>query len=44
MFREVKGMIGINGQMFKIDIKSPHSFCIGDTRSFQAYEGGGIAN
>ena len=43
-FREVKGMTEINGKQFKIDIKSPHSFTIGDTREFSPYLGGGIAN
>lgn len=43
-FREVKGMSEINGKQFKIDIKSPHSFTIGDTREFSPYLGGGIAN
>ena len=31
-FREVKGMTEINGKEFKVEIKSPHSFLIGDTR------------
>lgn len=42
-FREVKGMTEINGKEFKVEIKSPHSFLIGDTRGFSAYEQGGIA-
>jgi ubiquitin-activating enzyme E1 len=43
-FREVKGMSEINGKAFKIEIKSPHSFVIGDTTSFGHYTGGGIAS
>jgi hypothetical protein len=43
VFREVKGMTQINGKQFKIEIKSPHSFIIGDTRNFSPYIGGGIA-
>lgn len=42
-FREVKGMAEINGKQFKIEVKSPHSFTIGDTRGFSNYESGGIA-
>lgn len=42
-FREVKGMTEINGKQFKVEIKSPHSFLIGDTRNFSSYENGGIA-
>ncbi len=41
--REVKGMSEINGRQFKIEVKSPHSFTIGDTREFSNYESGGIA-
>lgn len=37
-------MTEINGQSFKIEVKSPHSFTIGDTRKFSPYVGGGIAN
>jgi hypothetical protein len=37
-------MTEINGQSFKIEIKSPHSFTIGDTRSFSPYVSGGICN
>ena len=36
-------MSEINGKEFKIQIKSPHSFLIGDTRQFSPYLGGGIA-
>ena len=42
-FREVKGMTEINGKEFQVEIKSPHSFLIGDTRSFSPYTEGGIA-
>ena len=37
VFREVKGMKEINGKMFKIEVKSPESFTIGDTRGFGEY-------
>jgi hypothetical protein len=37
-------MTEINGKEFKVEIKSPHSFLIGDTRGFSSYETGGIAN
>lgn len=42
-FREVKGMTEINGKEYKIEVKSPHSFAIGDTRAFSPYVSGGIA-
>ena len=42
-FREVKGMEEINGKSFKITVKSPHSFTIGDTSGFSAYLSGGMA-
>lgn len=42
-FREVKGMEEINGQHFKITVKSPDSFTIGDTSGFSPYLSGGIA-
>lgn len=35
-------MTEINGKEFKIEVKSPHSFLIGDTRSFSTYTNGGI--
>lgn len=44
VFREVKGMTEINGKQFKITVKSPYSFTIGDTRSFSSYVSGGIAS
>ena len=37
-------MTEINGKEFKVEIKSPHSFLIGDTRQFSPYTGGGIAS
>ena len=43
VFREVKGMTEINGKEFKIEVKSPDSFLIGDTRNFSDYLSGGIA-
>lgn len=33
----------INGKMFKIEVKSPESFTVGDTRAFGEYQEGGIA-
>ena len=42
-FKEVKGMTEVNGKTFKITFKSPHSFSIGDTSGFSAYESNGIA-
>lgn len=43
VFREVKGMTQINGQPYKIKVRSPDSFSIGDTRAFDNYFSGGIA-
>ena len=43
VFREVKGMDGINGQSYKVTVRSPDSFTIGDTTKFEAYTSGGIA-
>jgi ubiquitin-activating enzyme E1 len=37
-------MTGINGQKFTVEVKTPGSFTIGDTRSFGIYENGGIAS
>lgn len=42
-FKEVKGMTQVNGKQFKIVVKSPHSFTIGDTSGFSPYESNGIA-
>ena len=36
-------MIEINDKEFKISVKSPHSFTIGDTRGCSPYVSGGIA-
>lgn len=42
-FREVQGMKELNGKNFKISVKSPSSFSIGDTSKFGDYIGGGMA-
>ena len=42
-FKEVRGMTQVNGKQFKITVKSPHSFTIGDTNDFSEYEANGIA-
>ena len=42
-FREIKGMEELNGKQFKITVKSPDSFTIGDTSKFGDYISGGIA-
>ena len=36
-------MSEINGKQFKVEVKTPGSFIIGDTSKFTAYENGGIA-
>ena len=36
-------MTEINGLEFKVEVKSPDSFIIGDTRAFSPYATGGIA-
>jgi ubiquitin-activating enzyme E1 len=41
-FTEVKGMEELNGKPFKITVKGPFSFSIGDTSSFGAYVKGGF--
>lgn len=33
----------VNGKLFKITVKSPHTFTIGDTSAFAEYESNGIA-
>ena len=33
----------INGKSYKVQVISPNSFTIGDTRAFSAYVNGGIA-
>ncbi|XP_076848600.1 ubiquitin-like modifier-activating enzyme 6 [Brachyhypopomus gauderio] len=41
-FREVNGMVELNGTTHQITALSPYSFSIGDTSSFQPYLHGGI--
>lgn len=41
-FTEVQGMEELNGKAFKITVKGPFSFSIGDTSSFGAYVKGGF--
>jgi ubiquitin-activating enzyme E1 len=41
-FTEVQGMTELNGKAFKITVKGPFSFSIGDTSSFGAYIKGGF--
>lgn len=36
-------MTEINGQRFKVEVKTPGSFTIGDTSKFSVYENGGMA-
>lgn len=36
-------MSEINGIQFKVEVKTPGSFVIGNTANFSAYENGGIA-
>ena len=33
----------MNGKLFKVTVKSPHTFSIGDTSEFSAYDINGIA-
>jgi len=44
-FREVKGMTELNDEsrVFEIKVINAHTFSIGDTSAFSAYESGGIA-
>lgn len=42
-FKEVKGMTEVNGKQFKVTVKSPHTFTIGDTSKFSPYDSNGIA-
>jgi ubiquitin-activating enzyme E1 len=39
---EVEGMTELNGKEFKVAVKSPYSFTIGDTTKFGAYKKGGF--
>lgn len=41
-FTEVQGMEELNGAVFKITVKGPFSFSIGDTAGFQPYVRGGF--
>lgn len=41
-FTEVQGMEELNGNVFKVTVKGPFSFSIGDTSSFGAYIKGGF--
>jgi hypothetical protein len=34
----------LNGRQFKVEVKTPGSFTIGDTTYFSPYENGGIAS
>lgn len=36
-------MSEINGKQFKVEVKTPESFFIGDTKKFSEYLNGGIA-
>jgi ubiquitin-activating enzyme E1 len=36
-------MTEVNGKTFKITVKSPHTFSIGDTSAFGDYEANGLA-
>jgi ubiquitin-activating enzyme E1 len=42
-FREVLGMSEVNAKNFKITVKSPYTFSIGDTSGFSQYQREGIA-
>ena len=41
-FTEVQGMEELNGKSFKITVKGPFSFSIGDTSNFSSYTRGGF--
>ncbi|RXN04728.1 ubiquitin-like modifier-activating enzyme 6 [Labeo rohita] len=41
-FKEINGMIELNGTTHQVTVLSPYSFAIGDTSSFQPYAHGGI--
>uniref|UniRef100_A0A8C1ZMX9 Ubiquitin-like modifier-activating enzyme 6 n=1 Tax=Cyprinus carpio TaxID=7962 RepID=A0A8C1ZMX9_CYPCA len=41
-FKEINGMIELNGTTHQVTVLSPYSFAIGDTSSFQAFAHGGI--
>ncbi|XP_019732172.1 ubiquitin-like modifier-activating enzyme 6 isoform X2 [Hippocampus comes] len=42
VFREVNGMVELNGTARQVSVLSPHSFAIGDTSHLQAYAHGGF--
>ncbi|KAF7666213.1 hypothetical protein LDENG_00114640 [Lucifuga dentata] len=42
IFREVNGMVELNGTTRQVSVLSPHSFTIGDTSHLQPYEHGGF--
>ncbi|KAL7267187.1 E1 ubiquitin-activating protein [Rhizina undulata] len=41
-FSEVEGMEGINGVEFKVEVKGPYTFSIGDVPSYGQYKRGGL--
>uniref|UniRef100_A0A7N8YJI9 Ubiquitin-like modifier-activating enzyme 6 n=1 Tax=Mastacembelus armatus TaxID=205130 RepID=A0A7N8YJI9_9TELE len=42
VFREVNGMVELNGTARQVSVLSPHSFAIGDTAQLQPYAHGGF--
>jgi len=42
MFTEVEGMTELNGNSFKVEVKGPYDFSIGDTSNFSDYIKGGF--
>uniref|UniRef100_A0A8C4ISD5 Ubiquitin-like modifier-activating enzyme 6 n=1 Tax=Dicentrarchus labrax TaxID=13489 RepID=A0A8C4ISD5_DICLA len=42
VFREVNGMVELNGTARQVSVLSPHSFAIGDTSQLQPYAHGGF--
>ncbi|XP_070839263.1 ubiquitin-like modifier-activating enzyme 6 [Chaetodon trifascialis] len=42
VFREVNGMVELNGTVRQVSVLSPHSFAIGDTSQLQPYAHGGF--
>ncbi|KAF3687627.1 Ubiquitin-like modifier-activating enzyme 6 [Channa argus] len=42
VFREVNGMVELNGTARQVTVLSPHSFAIGDTSQLQSYAHGGF--
>jgi len=41
-FKEVQGMVQLNGHQFIVDVIDPYNFSLCDTESFDKYSGGGI--